>query len=215
MLIELIPTLLLAFSPLCVDPHPLADLGASFTASVAMPRIATGGRTFTSREGRFSVAVPSGFSPFETRAVTSDLPLQPDSDDESDKPKLTMVLSFSANARSKAAVAAAYIDYPRKMTDSMTVEMMLNGASAWAARKYNCSIEDTREITLDGFPGRSILLSGGDEFGKMSCRANFYLVNGRLYEVAVVSMGKKEFLDSRDARGIFSSFKLIGTKKAR
>lgn len=125
---------------------------------------------FESPEGRFAVEVPLEPTlrtrPVETAAGAIDLHLYVLEDD-------------------RHSYMASYSDYPEAIVASSTPDAMLDGARDGAALNIQGSVEEEREIALDGHPGRAVLLT--DSTGELVLDLRLYLVGARLYQVGVLS----------------------------
>ncbi|MBS1911712.1 MAG: hypothetical protein JST22_06985 [Bacteroidetes bacterium] len=176
---------------------PDASTDKKTGASAATDVASSGGTEFTSKEGKFTVKYPDGFTM--------------SSNSESTMPLETAVgkLDMKVNTAMKGAgevMMTAYIDYPDKAFDA-GIPVMLDGAQDGAMKNLGGTVEHREDITLDGNPGRSLTFSGKSSGTDVYGRVDYYIVKPRLYQILYLS-DKKDGVSSDPVKAAFSSFKL-------
>ena len=124
-----------------------------------------------SKEGRFSIYFPEGFSTPEQKTMEMETPAG----------KLPVTL-YMAQQDSTSAYIVAYSDYPERAFDA-GIEAMLNSAPESALRTYNGTVEKQSDLSLNGHAGRSLVFRGTAENRPVFGRADYYIVKPRIYEI--------------------------------
>jgi hypothetical protein len=100
---------------------------------------------------------------------------------------------------------ASYSDYPESIFAASTPQKMLDGARNGAAVNIQGTVESERQISIDGFPARAVVL--GDSTGELLLEMRLILVERRLYQLGVLSA--RSSLGSKDAIRFLDSFVLM------
>lgn len=100
---------------------------------------------------------------------------------------------------------ACYNEYAAS-TNSVTPEQRLDGARDGAVSNIKGTLIAETEIMLDNYPGRDIQIASMDN--QFTIRTRMYMVNNRLYQIAVVTAKDTAFTDGMTA--FLDSFKLLG-----
>jgi hypothetical protein len=147
------------------------------------------GITFTSKEGKFSVALPD--KPTEK---TSQLKVG------TMEAELHM---FLLDQKDRAYIVS-YNDYPAGSADADT-NKVLQAVIDGSAKSSKGKVVSNEKIKIGKkeYPGRDVRIEFGGE-KKMIYRAQVYLVGARLYQV--VALGPDEFTKSKDVDEYFKSF---------
>ena len=165
----------------------------SFAASTAAAVILLGGLTtsmaagawkpFTSREGRFTVQMPT---PPKSSARQVD----------SAAGKITVHMFAAGQGRS--AYVASFTDYPgnREIRDP---QRLLAEARNGQLRSFQGKVIDEKKVTLDGAPGTEVRFEGP----KLRGRIRSYLVKNRLYQVVALTQEPREPADFAKFVGSF------------
>ncbi len=146
-------------------------------------------KLFTSEAGGFSIATPG-----EMRETTQDVPTAAGN----------IKISLYQTTLGENAFVAGYSDFPAAVLKQTSTDKMLDGARDGAARNVNGTVVSDTKITLDGSPGREIVIHGKAPSGQeATAKVRYYLVKNRLYQIMVVTpkgnggaAGTDDFLQS-------------------
>jgi hypothetical protein len=167
-------------------------------AAVARPVTAMPEGEFRSEEGRFSITLPAGFS--EPSESVSPMPTAGGDVD------LKMYSATALSGNSAAMFAFANMEGKLEMEGHETA--MLDGARDNVLKAMNGTLIKEKQITIDGHPGRSLVLSMKQPgVPKLYSRIDMYMVDPIMYQVMYVS-DKKASLDSKAITSYFKSFRL-------
>jgi hypothetical protein len=170
----------------------------STTPSTTTPTETAGtGSPFKSDEGKFSIVVPAGFtSPSETVSPMS-------------TPSGNVDLKMYSATSGNTAAMFAFADMNGKLDMKGKEKVMLDGARDNVLKTMNGALlKKEKSITIDGHPGRRILISMKPGRGiKLYGRLEMYLVDPIMYQVMYVS-DKRASLESPAVNDFFSSFTL-------
>ncbi len=153
--------------------------------------------SFVSREGRFSIALPDGYSrpKLEVNDVASDMGAI----------KLYMYMSIRS---SEGACLVGYSDIKGvQLTDELR-QKMLDGAREGALNNMNATLDSETPTTLEGNPGRIVRFTAEKDGQKIRGRFDYYLVNNRLYQVGFIAIAQ-DALEQESISAFFGSFKLM------
>lgn len=159
--------------------------------SVTLPKE----NSFSSKPGRFSISLPSGFS--KPKLETSDI------GDKGDKVKLYMHTSLGENG----VCLIGYNDLDIKDINDELRNTLLDGAKDGALKNMNATVGSEKNISLDGNPGRSMEFTADNEGQAMHGRFDYYLVGNRLYQVGFIGITEGA-LEDTDVLNYFASFKV-------
>jgi hypothetical protein len=167
----------------------------AFVLVVLAGRVEAGGEknvTFTSQEGKFSVAMP-GQPTKQTQKTPSEIG------------ELNVNL-FIVDQKDKGFIAS-FVDYPRGTVTDQSREKMLDGCRDGNVRGTKGKLQSEKRITQGEkkIPGRELVISLQD--GKALYRARIFLVGDRLYQV--IAIGNPEFAQSAAVNAYLNSFKVL------
>jgi hypothetical protein len=149
---------------------------------------------FKSEVGRFSVMAPVAL---KERSQTYDLT------------KFKIEAHFFEGNLGDIAYVVVYSDYPEEMVQKSDPEKILDGGRSGAVGSINGKLVTETKITLEGNPGRELVVEARDDSGaEWTSKARLFLVKNRMYVLDVtVKKGKFEVsvLDK-----FLQSFKLLG-----
>jgi len=149
---------------------------------------------FTTQSGEFSV-----MTPVQLQETVETVPTQGSGQVD--------IHLFSAETR-KAAYMIAYSDYPQNAFAGVDPQLVLANSRDGAVANSNGALASDEEISLQGYPGRQLLIEGVDEQGqKMAVHSRMYLVGDRLFQVMVILPEGQTM--SADMEGFLTSFKLL------
>jgi hypothetical protein len=146
-----------------------------------------------SKEGRFSIYFPEGFT----------TPMQDTMEMETPAGKLPVTL-YMAQQDTTSAYIVAYSDYPGHAFDA-GVEAMLNSAPEAALKTYNGIVEKRSNVTLNGHTGRSLVFRGTVENRTVFGRADYFIVKPRIYEILFLTSDSARVTSPEITAG-FNSF---------
>src|SRR5262245_17563822 len=151
-------------------------------------------KSFTSKDGRFSVQLP-GTPRQKTVPTMSDFG--------------KAVLIFHTVALKEAMYTANFCDFPVAVKD-VPVDKFFDASREGALRNLQGKLESERKIKLNGHPGREQAIKLPED-GKIF-RARVYLVGQRMYQVVILA--PKDVAFSKEADTFFDSFKLAKPQDA-
>jgi hypothetical protein len=156
------------------------------------PADVSGWKLFSSPEGAFSVSIPE----IPTgRKQTVRTPL-------GDLEEYRYVLEPAGGS-----YAVAHLDFPAERMQGKDPLTLLDDSTASLVSAAQGKQDDLRRIALNGQPGREVRFEGS---GGSVTVARLYLVNRRLYQVAVTGTG--DFASSAEAEAFLRSFHFVAPK---
>lgn len=166
---------------------PASILLVIFTTSCARKP-----QEFRSEAGRFSIMIPA--TPEESTQTMNT---------QAGKIDLHM---FTAE-KGDVGYIVGYSDYPEDVVKQSDPENMLDGSRNGAVSNVNGKLVLESKVSLDGNPGREIVIDAKTGAGQdATVKARIYLVGSRLYQVMVI--GPKGQISSADMDEFLQSFKL-------
>jgi len=100
-----------------------------------------------------------------------------------------------------------YSDYPEEMVKESDPEKILDGSRDGAVRNANGKLVLENKISLDGNPGRELVIDAKGKGGQdATMKARVFLVKNRLYQVMVVA--PKGQVSGAEIDDFLKSFKL-------
>lgn len=144
---------------------------------------------FTSDEGNFKIAFP-GEPTFKTEVVPTEL-----GDIE--------MKAFTYEYGQDAAYMVAYSDYPVEAVEAGDKNLMLQGAKEGVIGNMEASIEEEKDIEIDGNPG-VYFKAKSKNFATVY---KIFLVRNRLYQIGIIKAGT--YPADSDIKSFLDSFELI------
>ena len=105
-----------------------------------------------------------------------------------------------------SAYIVSYADYPESLVRNNNTDVMLDGARDGAVANVDGKLLAERRITLQGYPGRELLVEAQSKGVQGLVRARVYLVGRRLYQMLVA--GSEAQFSESDAEIFLNSFQL-------
>jgi hypothetical protein len=163
-------------------------LAAGLAACSAAPQ------EFKSALGRFSVMTPA-----ELKETTQTV----------ETPGGNLKLHIFVGQEGRTGYFVSYNDHPPELVKRASPENMLDGARDGAVGNIQGNLASESKITLEGYPGREIVIDGTAEDGRgLTIRGRLFLVKNRLYQVmAVTPRGQA---NTKEIDDFLQSFKLLG-----
>jgi hypothetical protein len=158
----------------------------------AEPADVSGWKLFSSPEGAFSVSIP------EIPAGRKQMVLTPLG--ERDEFRHTLDVDGGT-------YAVAYLDFPAERMQGKDPLTLLDDATGVLVSAAQGKQDGLRRIALNGQPGREVRFQGS---GGSVTVARLYLVDRRLYQVAVTGTG--DFASSAEAEAFLRSFNFVAPK---
>ncbi|MFH2094757.1 MAG: hypothetical protein ABIJ16_03575 [Bacteroidota bacterium] len=146
------------------------------------------GEEYTSADGNFSIKFP-GNPTVESQNVPTEV---------GDIEMVTFMYEKSATE----VYMVAYADYPSALIELSNAEDLIQGAKEGAIGEMGLQITDEEKVDINGFPGISFYADNGDYY----VAYDIYLVDNRLYQVALMRDGGKPKKDAVDS--FLGTFKL-------
>ena len=101
-----------------------------------------------------------------------------------------------------------YADYPREFPSADIADKVLDAVQSGVVNALNGKLLNETKVSVDSHPGREITFDGVSPDGMpFTCRARFYLVRNRLYQIQVSAA--KDHLPIRSTDKFIQSFKLL------
>lgn len=144
---------------------------------------------YTSEEGNFKISFP-GEPTVTSEAVPTDIG------------DIQMKMFMYEKSREEAYMVA-YSDYPQEAVDAGDKKEMLQGSKEGVVGNIGASVEEEKEIEIDGNPG-VYFKAKGPEFATVY---KLYLVKNRLYQVGILKAAS--YPSDADIKGFLDSFELI------
>lgn len=159
-----------------------------------LPGCAPKPQEFKSEAGSFAVTAPKTL-----QESTHDLELQ--------SGKTTLYL-FSTQ-EDNIGYFVSYCDYPPETMQHGDLEKMLDGSRDGALSNAKGTLLSETRITLEGNPGRELLMETVDESGRPAAiKGRLFMVKNRLYQVMVVA--PRSQTGDKEVDQFLQSFKLLG-----
>jgi hypothetical protein len=150
---------------------------------------------FKSVAGRFAVTAPKTL-----QESTQDVELQAG--------KITLYL-FSTQ-QDNIGYFVSYCDYPPETMAHGDPETMLDGSRDGALSNAKGKLLSETKITLEGNPGREVVMETADESGRRATiKGRLFMVKNRLYQVMVVA--PRSQAGDKEVDQFIQSFKLLGS----
>ena len=147
---------------------------------------------FTSKEGRFTVQMPTPTMEKKQQITTATGTLN-----------VTLII---AEGRLDSSFVVSYSDLPDKELTKGSVDKRLEQACKGAVESARGKLRGgEKPIKLDGHPGREIEI---EKDGKIVARMRIFLVERRLYQVMVLGSGTIFSPKEKDVTTFLDSFRL-------
>ncbi len=165
-------------------------LACCLPACTAAPKF----QEFKSEAGRFAVMAP--------------LTLQEEAQELETQAGKIHLHVFSGQ-RDDIGYFVSYCDYPPEIVQRGDPEKMLDGSRDGAVSNANGKLLSETKITLEGHPGRELVMEARDESGRGgTIKGRLFMVKNRLYQVMVVAPRGQAGGQATDT--FLQSFKLLG-----
>src|SRR5215212_10801862 len=168
------------------EPTPTASPGG--TTSPA------GGKTYDDPNGRFSVALPSGYPEFKSSKQTQPTLAGP--------VELNMLLS----EKTEGAFIVGYSDFPEAAFEGRTPKKMLEDGRDGSLKNINATLEKQQDLNMQGRTGIAVYGSASTGGKPYYVRFNFILDKPRAYQVGYLAYNRAD-LDKPEVQAFFDSFK--------
>lgn len=150
-------------------------------------------KKFTSTDGRFTILMPG--NP-KRESHTQNTKIGP----------INIQLFGVARQQEGVAYIVAYADLPNSIAQRANAQKVLDGSQEGALRFAQGKLLNQRNISLSGYPGREIEFLNPDG---VITKNRVYLVNGRLYQIIVVTKQETQKYLSGSIAGFLNSFSLV------
>lgn len=144
---------------------------------------------YTSEEGNFKIAFP-GEPTVTSEAVPTEIG------------DIQMKMYMYEKSRDEAYMVA-YSDYPQEAVDAGDKKEMLRGSKEGVVGNIAATIEEEKDIEIDGNPG-VFFKAKGPEFATVY---KLFLVKNRLYQIGILKAAA--YPSDADVKGFLDSFELI------
>jgi len=148
---------------------------------------------FTSESGGFSIVTP-------VKLQESQQSVEVESG--------SIEISLFSYEQGDSVYAVGYSAYPPNLVIETDPEIILDGGRDGALANINGRLVEEASISLQGYPGRVLVMEGSVETGTpLTIHSRYYLVENRLYQVMVVVPADKEL--NAGQQDFLSSFTLL------
>ena len=165
-------------------------------AAIILLLTACGGKPepqeFINQEGNFSIMSPLTLEESSQTVDTAAGPIE---------------IHFFMADDGNSAYMVGYSDYPAEIVELSDPNEMLDGAAQGATANINGTLVSQNNISLDGHPGRELVLTATLEDVDATAKARIYLVGNRLYQV--LALGAEGDISPEDMDAFLQSFKLL------
>jgi hypothetical protein len=168
---------------------PTSSPGRTVTSSTSS------GTAYNSPDGRFSITLPTGFSPFTAQKTSSPTPAGP------------IDLNILQSENSQGACVVGYSDFPDASFEGRTPKKMLEDGRDGALRNINATLEKQEDITVQGKTGLDIYGSTAQAGKNIYVRFQFILDKPRAYQVGYLAYNRAD-LDKPEVQAYFDSFRI-------
>ena len=166
----------------------------SLLLAVWLPGCTPKPQEFKSAAGRFAVTAPKTL-----QESSQDLELQ------SGK----IILYLFSTQQDNIGYFVSYCDYPPETMAHGDLEKMLDGSRDGALSNVKGELVSETKITLEGNPGRELVMETADESGRRATiKGRLFMVKNRLYQVMVVA--PRSQAADKEVDQFIQSFKLLG-----
>jgi hypothetical protein len=153
------------------------------------------GTAYASPDGRFSITLPTGFSPFIAQKTSSPTPAGP------------IDLNILQSENSQGACVVGYSDFPDASFEGRTPKKMLEDGRDGALKNINATLEKQEDITVQGKTGLDIYGSTTQAGKNIYVRFQFLLDKPRAYQIGYLAYNRAD-LDKPEVQAYFDSFRL-------
>lgn len=169
-------------------------------ALAAEPTIAALGASIDSKEGRFKVQLPAGFS-------ETDMEVQP-IQTEMGEIETVNYTSFSDTGATMVGTS----EYPEALLVFIKGKEreVLEGAEEGALRNVSGTVVTEEEQTVSGFPARSVEFTAEADGQPLFGKALFILAENRLYHILFITSNRAD-INSDGITQFFQSFKIASS----
>ncbi|HEX3050745.1 MAG TPA: PsbP-related protein, partial [Aggregatilineaceae bacterium] len=150
--------------------------------------VGCGSQTTTSKEGKFEVTTPMKLEKEEETASTT---------------MGEIVMTMYSGENDDAAYMVNYADYPSDLVTEADAQQVFDGAIS----SVEGTIVSEKEITLDGHPGREVVVDTTVEDRNATLKMRCYMVESRFYRVMFI--GEKGKVKDSEIDEFLDSFKLL------
>ena len=120
------------------------------------------------------------------------------------KIKLISFISFIKN--NSVMYMVSYTDYPIEVINSLNTDEFLSSSTQGAANNVNGVVIVEQKITLNGYPGREVVIEAAMRKPKdATFKTRFYLIKNRLYVIQIYSL--KGLISAYEQNNFLNSFK--------
>jgi len=150
---------------------------------------------YTSKEGRFSITLPPGFSAFRHKTQ-----IQPTGVGD-------VELHIYNSESSRGACIVGHSDYPPATFVGRTSEQILEDARDGALKSVNGTLEKQKKTIVQGYPALSIYGSLTSGTRQIYFRFDYVLVQPRAYQIGHIAYARAD-IDGPDVQNFFKSFRV-------
>ena len=171
------------------------DATPSRTAGPEFGNLLQQGILFSSKEGRFSIRLPSGFPAFKESVSNQTTGVG------------VIELHTFLSGGQLGACIAAYSDFPPATFEGRNPEKILEDGRDGALKNVNGTLEKQEHTTVQGPPALIIYGTATSEGRPIFIRFHFVLVQPRAYQFGFLTYNRGS-LDDLEVEAYFKSFRL-------
>ena len=153
------------------------------------------GVLFSSKEGRFSIRLPSGFPAFKESVSNQTTGLG------------DIELHTFSSGIPRGACIIGYSDFPPPTFEGRTAEKILEDGRDGALNNISGTLEKQEQTTIQGHPALIVYATASAEGRPVFIRFHFLLVQPRAYQFGFLTYDRGN-LESLEVEAYFKSFRL-------
>jgi hypothetical protein len=153
------------------------------------------GTVYNSPDGRFTITLPPGFSPFKSQKQTQATPAGP------------FDLNILQSETLTGACVLGYSDFPEASFEGRTPKQMLEDGRDGALRNINATLEKQEDVKVQGRDGLLIYGSTFQQNRSIYVRFQFVLDKPRAYQIGYLAYNRDD-LDKPETQAYFDSFRI-------
>ncbi|HKQ99074.1 MAG TPA: hypothetical protein VJT09_00295 [Pyrinomonadaceae bacterium] len=155
----------------------------------------TSGVVYDDPEGKFTLTLPPGFSPFKSQKQTQQTLAGP------------IELSILQSETPAGAAVVGYSDFPEASFQGRSEKKMLEDGRDGALRNIQATLEKQEDFTVQGKTALDVYGSTNQQGKSIYVRFQFILDKPRAYQIGYLAYNRDD-LDKPEVQAYFDSFKI-------
>jgi hypothetical protein len=170
-------------------PSPQSPPGKTYSSSTGS------GVTYNDPDGKYSITLPAGFSPFTAQKQTQQTLAGP------------IDLNILQSETPSGACVLGYSDFPEASFVGRTPKKMLEDGRDGALKNINATLEKQEDLTVQGKTGLAVYGSTNSSGRSIYVRFHFILDKPRAYQIGYLAYNRAD-LDKPETQAYFDSFRI-------